>query len=245
MTNHYMALRDSLARRIAVKEMVPGTKLPSERILHSEYDMARGTVREALFQLEAEGLIYRRDRSGWYVSQTPIIYDPTRWAGFMTYVAEQGRVPTTKTLSKTTEAVPDAAAIFGTSPEQALHIIRRRRAIDGHPVLIERIIVHPDMAPGLLAHDLDQSLTQVLKTVYGVSVARNQVTMRPCAPAPWLGKRPLRSASSPERPVLWLSGRAFPLTEKSWNMITNTGAETPLLLALTSQSCDLSTKVKI
>jgi len=220
MTNHYMALRDSLARRIAVKEMVPGTKLPSERILHSEYDMARGTVREALFQLEAEGLIYRRDRSGWYVSQTPIIYDPTRWAGFMTYVAEQGRVPTTKTLSKTTETVPDAAGVFDSSPDQSFHVIRRRRAIDGHPVLIERIVVHPDIAPGLLAHDLDQSLTQVLKTDYGVSVARNQVTMRPCSlvrdEAAALGVKPGTPGFMVERTSFSADGKIVEYDHEYW-----------------------------
>lgn len=181
MITHYLALRDSLAQRILDKEIVGGAKLPSERLLQTEFGVARGTVREALFQLEAEGLIYRRDRSGWYVSHAAVSYDPTRWAGFMTYVAEQGRSPTTETLSKQTEAAPDAVSIFGGPPEQPLHVIRRRRAIDGHPVLVERIIVHPDLAPGLLEYDLNQSLTQVLKTVYGVSVARNRVTMRPCA----------------------------------------------------------------
>ena len=181
MITHYLALRDSLAQRILDREIVGGTKLASERLLQAEFGVARGTVREALFQLEAEGLIYRRDRSGWYVSQAPVTYDPTRWAGFMTYVAEQGRVPTTETLSKQTQAVPDAIGVFSSPPDQSFHIIRRRRAIDGHPVLVERIIVHPDLAPDLLDHDLDQSLTQVLKTVYGISVARNRVTMRPCA----------------------------------------------------------------
>lgn len=181
MTAQYMALRNQLAQKLEAKHLVAGAKLPSERILHIQSGMARGTVRQALFQLEAEGLIYRRDRSGWYVSQPAITYDPMRWAGFMTYVAEQGRTPSTETLSKQTELAPDAAGIFNAHPNQPYHVIRRRRSIDGHPVLVERILVHPDLAPGLLAHDLNQSLTQILKSAYGVAVARNKVTMRPCA----------------------------------------------------------------
>lgn len=181
MVTQYLALRDSMAQRILDRDIVSGDKLPSERLLQVEFEVARGTVREALFQLEAEGLIYRRDRSGWYVSHAAVSYDPTRWAGFMTYVAEQGRIPTTETLSKRTEVVPEATGIFSNARDQPMHVIQRRRAIDGHPVLVERIIVHPDLAPSLLDYDLNQSLTLVLKTIYGVSVARNRVAMRPCA----------------------------------------------------------------
>ncbi|WP_058755840.1 hypothetical protein [Sphingomonas endophytica] len=57
---------------------------------------ARGTIREALFQREPAGLIYRRDRSGWYVSPPAITYDPTRWTGFMACVIEQHRIPRPK-----------------------------------------------------------------------------------------------------------------------------------------------------
>lgn len=178
----YLALRDQIARNIATGNLAPGTRLPSERRLQADTVSARGTVREALFQLEAEGLIYRRDRSGWYVSPPAVTYDPTRWAGFMTYVAEQGRVPGTETLAtEQVVATPALADIFRVAPGSALYAIRRRRTIDGRPVLAERIIVDPAFAPGLLDHPLDGSLTQILSGVYGISVARNRVDMHPCA----------------------------------------------------------------
>jgi DNA-binding GntR family transcriptional regulator len=180
--HHYLALRDHIAHHIQTGGLEAGAKLPSERQLQTGSGSARGTVREALFQLEAEGLIYRRDRSGWYVSPAPVMYDPTRWAGFMTYVAEQGRTPATETLSATTApATPGVAAIFGLKSGAALYDIRRRRLIDGHPVLVERIAVNPKLAPGLPAHALDSSLTQILKREYGLSVARNRIDMQPCA----------------------------------------------------------------
>jgi DNA-binding GntR family transcriptional regulator len=178
----YLALRDQMALNIESGTVPPGTKLPSERQLQTDTGAARGTIREALFQLEAEGLIYRRDRSGWYVSPAAVTYDPTRWAGFMTYVTEQGRTPATETLSKEGLAAPATVAeIFGVAPGTILHTIRRRRLIDGRPVLAERIIVDPALAPDLLGHSLDGSLTHILTTHYGVKVARNCVDMRPCA----------------------------------------------------------------
>jgi DNA-binding GntR family transcriptional regulator len=178
----YLALRDQIALNIEMGDLPPGTKLPSERQLQTGSSTARGTIREALFQLEAEGLIYRRDRSGWYVSPPAVTYDPMRWAGFMTYVTEQGRTPSTETLSKESMPAPSTVAdIFRVAPGTTLHMIQRRRMIDGRPVLAERIIVDPVLAPDLLSHSLDGSLTHILTTHYGVTVARNRVDMRPCA----------------------------------------------------------------
>ncbi|MBY9063633.1 UTRA domain-containing protein [Sphingomonas yunnanensis] len=179
---HYIALRDQIALGIGMGKIAPGERLPSERQLQLGTGSARGTVREALSQLEAEGLIYRRDRSGWYVSPPAVTYDPTRWAGFMTYVAEQGRTPATEVLAlETAPASSGVADIFRLVPGRPLHVLRRRRSIDGRPVLVERIMVDPTLAPGLLDHPLDGSLTRVLTTVYGITVARNRVDMRPCA----------------------------------------------------------------
>ncbi len=178
----YLALRDRIALNIEMGRVGPGTRLPSERQLQSESGTARGTIREALAQLEAEGLIYRRDRSGWYVSPPAVTYDPTRWAGFMRYVREQGRVPGTETLAKhIIPANSGLADIFRIAPGSPLFLIERRRTIDGRPVLIERIAVDPAIAPDLLDHSLDCSLTDILRDHYGISAFRNRVDMRPCA----------------------------------------------------------------
>lgn len=178
----YLALRDQIARNIEDGTLAPGARLPSERQLQSDSGTARGTIREALFQLEAEGLIYRRDRSGWYVSPPAVTYDPTRWASFTTYVSEQGRSPATQTLDKQVQPAPSAVAdIFRVAPGTPLFVITRRRLIDARAVLIERITVDPRLTPGLLELSLDGSLTHILSTRYDLNVVRNRVDMRPCA----------------------------------------------------------------
>ncbi|WP_226018131.1 UTRA domain-containing protein [Novosphingobium sp. FKTRR1] len=178
----YLALRDRIALSIEMGRLQPETRLPSERSFQSGTGAARGTIREALAQLESEGLIYRRDRSGWYVSPPAVTYNPTHWAGFMSYVRAQGRVPGTETLDKSTlPADAGLADIFRVAPGDMLLCIKRRRTIDGRPVLVERIMVDPALAPDLLDHSLDGSLTDILKAHYGIAVARNRVDIRPCA----------------------------------------------------------------
>ena len=179
---HYLGMRDHIAARIAAGDLKPGERLPSERQLQTGAGVARGTIREGLFQLEAEGIIYRKDRSGWYVSPPPVVYDPTRWEGFMSYVEAQGRWPETETLSKTEIACDGVLAqVFNRPVGSPMYLIRRRRSIDGRAVLVESIVVDAAMAPNLLSHSLDRSLTSVLKSEYNISVARNRVDMQPCA----------------------------------------------------------------
>lgn len=53
----YMAIADAMRARIADGDLKPGSLLPSESALCTEFQVARNTVRRALDQLAAEGLI--------------------------------------------------------------------------------------------------------------------------------------------------------------------------------------------
>jgi len=174
-------MRDRIVR--GMNALGVSAKLPGERELQSRFGAARGTVREALFQLEAEGRIYRRDRSGWYVCPAPIVYDPTQWAGFMAYVSKQGRTPSTETLSaELAPASPAVAEALGLEPlDRPVYALRRRRAVDGRAVLVEDIHVESRVAPDLLTFSLNDSLTRILREAYGVSIVRTRLDMRPCA----------------------------------------------------------------
>lgn len=179
---HYLELRNAIAGQIASGALRPGERLPSERALGAAGGIARGTIREGLARLEAEGLIYRRDRSGWYVSPAPIAYDPTRWEGFMSYVEAQGRRPATRTIDAL-DIVADATLgqVFGRPVGAPLYRIRRCRSVDDRAVLVETIVVDAALAPGLLRFSFDQSLTGILRGEYGLAVTRNRITMQPCA----------------------------------------------------------------
>lgn len=58
----------TLNARIAAGEFAVGGKLPSERALSEQFATTRITLQEALGQLEAQGVIYRQVRRGWFIS---------------------------------------------------------------------------------------------------------------------------------------------------------------------------------
>lgn len=70
----YKEIADDLRRRIDDGQFLPGQKLPAERKLAADYDIAQGTLRQALAVLKDEGILTSRVGSGWRVQQwRPII----------------------------------------------------------------------------------------------------------------------------------------------------------------------------
>ncbi|SDJ97476.1 transcriptional regulator, GntR family [Pseudomonas delhiensis] len=177
---HYLRIRDQLAGDIRQGGLA--AKLPGERELAERFGCTRVTLREALQQLETEGLLYRENRRGWFVAPPRVRYNPTRTQGFMEYVAAQGRQPRTETLSRR-EYAADAPTAWRMGLEEGalLFAIERRRWIDRRPVLLERILLDAAWCPGLLEEDLDGSLTQVLRERFGKRPRRCELAMHPCA----------------------------------------------------------------
>jgi GntR family transcriptional regulator len=64
----YRVLADALRRDIEAGVYTEGRKMPTEAQLQAEHKVSRHTVREALQQLLQDGLIYRVQGSGTYVS---------------------------------------------------------------------------------------------------------------------------------------------------------------------------------
>lgn len=75
---------ETLSTRIVTQEYASEERLPSERHLAQELGVARNTVREALDQLEARGMIRRRAGSGSFVT-----YDPDGETGASSSVAAE------------------------------------------------------------------------------------------------------------------------------------------------------------
>lgn len=172
----YLQIRDTLAAAIAQGRWSESDKLPSERQLAEDFATTRVTARQALTQLETEGLIFRANRRGWFVTPPRIQYDPSRDIGFMRYVQEQGFSARTQTLSKKLVELPDEmAATLGLPLGAPIYEIWRRRYINDRPCLVEKIYINPQTCPGLLQHSLDRSLWHVLKTQFGLEPAERHL----------------------------------------------------------------------
>jgi GntR family transcriptional regulator len=105
----YAQLRDALLREIREGGLQPGDRFPSEATIQSRYRVSRATVRQALADLEAGGVIRKVQGLGSFVAAPKIRHVPLL-ASFSELAASQGFVPSHRVLSSEVEDVADAAA---------------------------------------------------------------------------------------------------------------------------------------
>lgn len=169
-----------LSENIASGLFAAEGRLPSERQLSEQFATTRITLREALSQLEGQGLIYRQVRRGWFVSPPRIVYNPLQRSHFHAMAREQGRSAKTEVIDAKELIASDAVCAKLSLPkDSAVYCIRRLRYIDGRPVLYVEHYLNPKYFPQILRVDLTQSLTDLYSSKYGMSYGRVRFDMLP------------------------------------------------------------------
>ena len=102
----YMQIADILRDRIVQGEYRPNEQMPSESELMSAFDVSRITVRQALGNLQSEGLIFRIHGKGTFVSRPRAFQDLGSLQGFGTAMREMGYDTHSKVLSLRTIVPP-------------------------------------------------------------------------------------------------------------------------------------------
>jgi len=160
----------------------PSSKLPAERKLSELFNTTRITLREALLQLEAQGLVYREERRGWFISPPRLAYDLMRRSHFHAMVSAQGRVAETLVISARLQ--PASALICGLLQLPAFSSvvqICRARRIDQRLVLYVEHYLNPEFFPQILDFDLNQSLTELYASHYAIRYGKVRFEMVPTA----------------------------------------------------------------
>ena len=150
----YLQISELLIRDVAAGRLPDGTRLPPERDMAAELGVAVGTLRKALADLQAKGMLERIQGSGNYIrarAGADSIY-----ALFRLERVEGGGLPTALVLSVDKRDKPADLPAFGTGTQA--HRIRRLRALSGQIAALEEIWLCASFTPELAAGDLLQSL---------------------------------------------------------------------------------------
>lgn len=179
----YEVVKRQVSEAILLGQWPPGTVLPSEVALAQSFGVAVGTVRRALMDLTAEGLLARRRKTGTVVTgRTPhhslrLFFQYFRLHGLDgSLVRSHARVLSTETGT----ATPDDAEKLQIAPGAPVVRIRRTRHVDGRPIMADRFTIPADRVPGFprRAEDVPELLYLHLLERYGtrISAVREQVT---------------------------------------------------------------------
>jgi len=173
----YHQLKDSLKDNIVSGAWPPGTTLPSETHICEAFGVSRITVRQALAELELEGLVRRERGRGTFVAEPKIRERIVgHLTGFYEDMTAQGLEPQTRVLNKSIiEAPPWLAETLEVMPGVPLIRIERLRMISREPVLLSVTHIPEAICTNLASEDLEkQSLYALLEKRYGVQIARGR-----------------------------------------------------------------------
>lgn len=135
----YQRLRDDLATKIAERIWKPDEALPSELNLAAQYSVAPGTMRRAIETLVSEGMLERRQGRGTYVRRADFSSSLFR---FFRHVEAGGQPVIPKSeilLRKEQRAGKDVAAKLAIAAGDSVIYLKRRRLVEGSPLLAEEI----------------------------------------------------------------------------------------------------------
>lgn len=171
----YVQLREELRRDIRERGLEPGDRLPTELELQQRYGVSRSTIRQAVGDLETEGVVRRIQGKGTFVT-TPKIQHVPVLTSFSELLRSQGHTPSHRLLtSAVVPAPPDVARGLGIDEGALCRHLKRLFAADGEPVGVSETWL-PLATLGPLdamierCADEDRSLYELLESE-GVSLA--------------------------------------------------------------------------
>ena len=106
----YYQLEHILRTQIESGEALPGQRLPTEQELSRQYQISRATVRQALAALVSEGLLYRKQGKGTFVTEKALQTRAAKLTGFTEDLFHQGHRPEVQVLEMKRAPAPDRVA---------------------------------------------------------------------------------------------------------------------------------------
>ncbi|MDE3240999.1 MAG: phosphonate metabolism transcriptional regulator PhnF, partial [Paracoccaceae bacterium] len=129
-----------------------GDRLPTEAELAARFGVNRHTVRRALADLAAAGLVHARRGAGVFVAAKAMDYAIGRRVRFHQNLAAAGQLPTREVLRLETRHADGREARELGLPEGArVHVYEGISLADGAPMALSRSVFPADRLPGLLA----------------------------------------------------------------------------------------------
>ncbi len=175
---YYVQLKDILTSAIDQDHWKPGDRIPGEPELCDTFAVSRTVVRQALNEMEHEGMIVREKGKGTFVAQPKIRESLVqKLTGFYQDMVDHGFTPRTTVLKqKIAQASAKVAGYLEINEGEPIIEIKRLRSVDKHvPLLIVTSYLPANLCPGLATANLEnQSLYTYLESQCNIRIARGR-----------------------------------------------------------------------
>jgi GntR family transcriptional regulator len=177
----YRRIEADLRERIRSGLLAPGSQVETELELMDRYGVSRATVRQALGELVAEGLLEIRRGLGTFVTTPRFEHTIGGFYSFSREIERHGLRPGTRVLGLALESADDpVAAALGIEPGTRVVALRRLRLAGEEPLVVETSYLPAARFPGLELVDFGAArLYDTLTNAYGCRPTRARETFEP------------------------------------------------------------------
>ena len=157
-------IAETLQAEIARGHFPPGSRLPTEADLSARFGVNRHTVRHALADLAARGLVLARRGAGVFVTGRATDYPLGRRVRFHQAITAAGQVPS-RDLTRIETRLADAheADLLSLNPGALVHVVEGVSKADGQPLAAFRSVFPAARFPDLpAALSQTNSITEAL-----------------------------------------------------------------------------------
>jgi len=178
----YYQLSKTIEKNIEDGIFKKGEAIPSERLLSSEYNVSRMTVRNAINELVLKGKLEKIQGKGTFVVGKNIVQNLSSLYSFTREMEKQGKISSTKLVCKDTMiANSKIAKNLGIDIDKRIIYVERLRYIDEQPVILERTYFDYNEYPFVLDIDLqNNSLYQTLEEEHKIHINKAIETFKAC-----------------------------------------------------------------
>jgi len=172
---YYLQLIDVIKEKIASKAWPEGSQIPGEQDLCEIYSVSRTVVRQALRELDLEGIIDRRKGKGTFIAKPKISEGLVQnLTGFYQDMTERGLKPVTQILLH--EVIPASekvAAQLEIPPGSQVIHLHRLRFINDEPIQLVTSYLPYNVCPKVADVDFtNRSLYEYLEKECGFTLGR-------------------------------------------------------------------------
>lgn len=174
----FAQIKARLRQDILEKRLPAGQKLPSEAQMQKAFSVSRITVRQALNELQAEGLIQTINGKGSFVTRPADAPRLGMLAGFNEWMRTHGRAASGYTLSKRTGPAPARVArALQLAPDASVSIVRTVRTADGLPAAFIQTYYEPTLGREILADRMaKEDVMTLFEEELGFRLERTQIS---------------------------------------------------------------------
>jgi GntR family transcriptional regulator len=204
----YYQISEHLRALIEGGALKPGERIPSEYELVGEYGVSRNTARLAIDALISQGLVYRVQGKGTFVTRPRLRYGLMQLSSFSEEMQRRGWCSRSEVLELDAGEPPvKISQAMQMVPGETAYKIERLRLANDEPMALHTSYVPCRLCPGLEREDLSSgSLYVLLEERYGLRIAYAEQVLKP-AVANEMEARLL--TIRPGAPVLIVEGTAY------------------------------------